>query len=78
MKIELINNETIKVILNKEESELLTLDYNQFNYNKETTQKAFDIILYKILVNLKINLPKETTKINAYPYIDSGILIYIK
>lgn len=78
MKIELINKTRIKVNLNKEESELLMLDYKNFNYTKESTKKALDIILYKIEVINKIKLPKETTIVNAYPYIDCGILIIVE
>lgn len=77
MKIQMQENNVIKVTLNKEESEQLHIDYKQFNYNKETTQKAFEIIMYKIMVKLKKKIPKEKAIINAYPYIDSGILIYV-
>lgn len=78
MNIELIENSTIKVTLDKQESQLLTLDYTEFNYTKQTTKQAFDIIWYKVKNKLKINLPKEKTNFRAYPYIDCGIVIYIE
>ncbi len=77
MKIERLDERTVKILLSAQDVADYDLSYSQMDYNdKSTRQFIFDIIGK---VNLKSDFNPASNKlyIEAFPYLDGGLVMYI-
>lgn len=77
MRMERLDDTTIKVILTTNDMEELELSYRDMDYNKPETKKAMTQIVSKINSELNINLNAQKLFIEAYPYADGGCILFV-
>lgn len=77
MQFELLNNQTVKVILEKIDLQGFNLLYNQIDKNNINTQLLFISILDEILEKTGVDFTDKNLYFELFPTKNSGCLIYI-
>lgn len=77
MKIEVINIQTIKVILKDSDMQKLKINYIDMDYDDPDTKNAIISILCHVKEEKNINLMEEKLFIEAFPTIYDGCILYI-
>lgn len=78
MKIEIVDEKTIKVSLSKADMDSLNVCYDELDYKNPLTKKMIVSVLDIIKSRCDLNLSEEKLFIEAFPYIDGGCILYIR
>ncbi|MFZ2537567.1 MAG: adaptor protein MecA [Oscillospiraceae bacterium] len=77
MKIELLDDKTIKVLLSKIDMTTYNLCYDEMDYKNPQTKRVILKLIDEIKKEVKINLTTGKLFIEAFPYADGGCILYV-
>lgn len=77
MKIELLENKTVKVVLSNIDMMSYNLTYEEMDYKNPETKKVIMQLIEKIKKEISIDLSTGKLFIEAFPYIDGGCILYV-
>lgn len=78
LKIEIVDEKTVKVSLTRADMDDLNVCYDGLDYKNPLTRKMIVEVLEIIKSRLNLDLTEEKLIIEAFPYIDGGCILYIK
>lgn len=77
MKIELLDDKTVKVLLSKIDMKSLNLCYDEMDYKNPQTKRVLLKLIEEIKKEVAINLNAGKLFIEAFPYADGGCILYV-
>ena len=77
MKIELLDQQTIKVILTSDDMQEFDITYEEMDYNDPVTRRPIVAMLYRIKEQTCVDLTKGKLFIEAFPVEPDGCILYI-
>ncbi len=77
MKIELLDDKTVKVLLSKIDMTAYNLCYDEMDYKNPQTKRVILKLIDEIKKEVKINLTTGKLFIEAFPYADGGCILYV-
>lgn len=77
MKIELLDDKTVKVLLSKLDMYNLNLTYDEMDYKSPGTKKVLMQLLDEVKKQIKVDMTKGKLFIEAFPYADGGCILYV-
>lgn len=77
MKIELLDDKTVKVLLSDIDMKSLELSYEEMDYKNPQTKRVLLKLIDEIKKEVKINLNAGKLFIEAFPYADGGCILYV-
>lgn len=77
LKIELLDEKTVKVLLSKLDMSNLNLTYDEMDYQKPDTKRIILHLIEKIKKEVKIDFSNGRLFIEAFPYADGGCILYV-
>ena len=77
MKIELLNDKTVKVVLSNTDMINLNLNYDEMDYKNPDTKRVILQLVDKIKQEVSIDLSTSKLFIEAFPYVDGGCILYV-
>lgn len=77
MKIELLDDKTVKVLLSKVDMTAYNLSYEEMDYKNPQTKRVILKLIEEIKKEVKINLSTGKLFIEAFPYADGGCILYV-
>lgn len=77
MKIELLDDKTVKVLLSKIDMLDLNLSYDDMDYKDPQTKRVLLRLVEEIKREIHINLNTGKLFIEAFPYVDGGCILYV-
>lgn len=77
LKIEIIDEKTIKILLSVEDMQEFHLTYEQMDYNDTVTRKAILSIVQKIRQDTTVDLEMNKLFIEAFPDTSGGCILYV-
>lgn len=77
MKIEMLDDKTIKVLLTGRDMAHLQLNYSDINETDANAKKAIIKLLDEIKEETKIDLCSAKIFVEAFPYADGGCILYV-
>lgn len=78
MKIEIVDEKTLKVSLSKADMDSLNVCYDELDYKNPLTRRMIISVLDIIKSRCDLNLSDEKLFVEAFPYIDGGCILYIR
>lgn len=77
LKIELLDDKTVKVLLSKVDMTAYNLSYEEMDYKNPQTKRVILKLIEEIKKEVKINLSTGKLFIEAFPYADGGCILYV-
>ncbi len=77
LKIEIIDEKTIKILLSVQDMQEFHLTYEQMDYNDTVTRKAILSIVQKIRQDTPVDLEMSKLFIEAFPDKSGGCILYV-
>ncbi len=77
MKIELLENKTVKVVLSNIDMMNFNLTYEEMDYKNPDTKRVIMQLIDQIKKEVSIDLTNGKLFIEAFPYIDGGCILYV-
>lgn len=77
LKIELLDDKTVKVLLSKVDMTAYNLSYEEMDYKNPQTKRIILKLIEEIKKEVKINLSTGKLFIEAFPYADGGCILYV-
>lgn len=77
MKIEMLDEKTVKVLLSKLDMNNYHLTYDEMDYRSPDTKKVLLRLLDEVKRQVKIDLSGGKLFIEAFPYVDGGCILYV-
>ena len=77
MKIELLDDKTVKVLLSKLDMSNFNITYDEMDYQKPDTKRVILHLIDKIKKEVKIDFSSGKLFIEAFPYADGGCILYV-
>ncbi len=77
LKIEIIDEKTIKILLSVQDMQEFHLTYEQMDYNDTVTRKAILSIVQKIRQDTPVDLEMNKLFIEAFPDTAGGCILYV-
>lgn len=77
MKIEPLDDKTVKILLSKEDMESFQITYEEMDYKKADTKRVLLSLIDAVKKESSIDLSKGRLYIEAFPYADGGCILYV-
>lgn len=77
LKIELLDDKTVKILLSKFDMTTFNLCYDEMDYKNPETKRVILKLIDEIKKEVKINLNTGKLFIEAFPYADGGCILYV-
>lgn len=77
VKIELLDEKTVKVLLSRIDMNNYHLTYDEMDYRSPDTKKVLLRLLDEVKRQIKIDLSSGKLFIEAFPYVDGGCILYV-
>lgn len=77
MKIELLDDNTVKIMLSKEDMEQFGITYDEMDYKNPETKRVILKLIDTVKKDASIDLSKGKLFIEAFPYADGGCILYV-
>ena len=77
LKIELLDDKTVKVLLSKDDMTMYNLRYEEMDYTDPKTKQVILTLIDEINKEVTINLVTDKLFIEAFPYADGGCILYV-
>ncbi len=77
MKIELIDRQTVKILLSVHDMQDLAITYDQMDYKDPGTKRAIVALLHKVRQETQVDLSGGKLFIEAFPHCEGGCILYI-
>lgn len=77
MKIEPLDDKTVKVVLSKIDMDSFKLTYEEMDYKKPDTRRVILKLIDEIKKEVDIDLSQGKLFIEAFPYADGGCILYV-
>lgn len=77
LKIEPLDDKTVKVVLSKNDMEGYRLTYEEMDYNNPDTRRVILRLIEQIKKEVAIDLSQGKLFIEAFPYADGGCILYV-
>ncbi len=77
MKIELLDDKTVKVVLSNTDMISLNLTYDEMDYKNPDTKRVILQLVDQIKKEVSLDLSTSKLFIEAFPYVDGGCILYV-
>lgn len=77
MKIEILDDTTVKVLLTKRDMNAWQLNYSEMSCSSPVTKRVISKLLSEIRDEFDIDFSNSRLYIEAFPYADGGCIIYV-
>lgn len=77
MKIEMLENQTVKIVLSSSDMAGFNLTYDEMDYQSPATKRVIHGLIEKVKKELPIDLTNGRLFIEAFPYVDGGCILYV-
>ncbi|MEG0570484.1 MAG: adaptor protein MecA [Oscillospiraceae bacterium] len=77
MQIELIDENTVKVIISKSDMSDFKITYEEMDYKNVQTKKIISKAIEKIKSETALDITSSKLFVEAFPYIDGGCILYM-
>lgn len=77
MKIEPLDDKTVKIVLSRLDMESFQLTYEEMDYKSPDTKRVLLKLIDEIKKEVDIDLTKGKLFIEAFPYVDGGCILYV-
>lgn len=77
MKIELLDDKTVKVLLSGLDMKDMHLTYDEMDYKSPETRRILLQLLHKVKQQVEIDLTTGKLFIEAFPYADGGCMLFV-
>lgn len=77
MKIELLDDKTVKVLLSKHDMYNLNITYEEMDCKSPDTKKVLLSLLDEVKKQIKLDMTRGRLFIEAFPYADGGCILYV-
>lgn len=77
MKIELLENKTVKVVLSNADMLSFHLTYEEMDYKNPETKRVILLLIEEIKREVALDLSTGKLFIEAFPYADGGCILYV-
>lgn len=78
LRIERIDDSTVKVVVSAAEFDEWGCNYAALDYSKSETRSIISLIIEEIKAKLGVDLSGDSLYIEAYPYADGGCIMLLK
>lgn len=77
MKIEPLDDKTVKIVLTRPDMEAYCLTYEDMDYKNPDTKRVILHLIEEVKKQASIDLSSEKLFIEAFPYADGGCILYV-
>lgn len=77
MRIEQIDQQTVKVVLTQDDMDSFDITYEEMDYQDPNTKRVLMELLQRIRDEMQMDLGGGRLFVEAFPYLDGGCVLYI-
>lgn len=77
LKIELLDDKTVKIVLTKPDMEAFSLTYDDMDYQNANTKRVILKLIDEVKKQSALDLSSGKLFIEAFPYADGGCILYV-
>lgn len=77
LKIELLDDKTVKVVLSNSDMMNFNLTYDEMDYKNPETKRVILTLVERIKKEVQIDISSGKLFIEAFPYADGGCILYV-